>query len=75
MTGRDPVLQPLFDAEMDVTDIARWGRVLIAMGASHNDISPGAAYVVGQALEALGNRVERRWEEALSIAREVGRGR
>lgn len=75
MTDRYPVLQPLRDAEMDVSDIARWGRVLIAMGVGTEHISPGAAFVVGQALERLGDRLEQRWEEAMSAAHERDRGR
>ena len=58
--------------ETDVADVGRWGRALIAMGCSDNHIHPGAAFVIGEALERLGEELEAKWNLALDAAREKG---
>ncbi|TXM67466.1 hypothetical protein FV226_21785 [Methylobacterium sp. WL12] len=71
MTRPESVCGLLLDAETDMADVERWGHVLISMGASHNQISPAAAFVVGEALERLGKRIEAKWNIAVDAARQV----
>ena len=75
MTREHPALAPLSEVETDVADIARWGRALIAMGTSDNHIHPGAAFVIGEALERLGSRVDHRWMAAMAAVRQPEGGR
>jgi hypothetical protein len=68
MSGRYPVLTHLLEMDADISDVARWGELLLHPGASPGMIDPVVVQVLAGPIANLGKRLDARWKEACRIA-------
>ena len=69
MSNQHPAWHTLFDMEEGVADIARYGDLLMDLGAGDVELTRAGIYVVGKQLKHLGQSVDSNWQLALKQIR------
>ena len=68
MSELHPATPAIAKMEGNVADVARWGDVLIGLGASEHDTPREAFFVIGWTLKRLGDHLDAQWKAAFVAA-------
>lgn len=60
---RSSMLSGLTEIEGDIRRVHQWSEVLSALGTGANDLDPDTAFVIGEALYAVGEALRRQFEQ------------
>ena len=55
----------LFEMEEAVTDVERYGDLLMDLGSGDVELTRGGVYVIGKHLKSLGKDIQGQWKSAI----------